>query len=88
MLFRFSKRGLFIFLLLKSYYTCLSILLATLNYRARGTFGPSTLNYSLNQNALKHGRRTFVCSAMGELVCRGQLWARAALRQLRSYKVG
>ena len=29
-------------------YTCLSILLATLNYRARATFGPSTLNYSLN----------------------------------------
>ena len=29
-------------------YTCLSILLATFNYRARATFGPSTLNYSLN----------------------------------------
>ena len=25
---------------------------------------------------------------MGELVCSGQLWARAALKQLRSYKVG
>ena len=29
-------------------YTCLSILLATFNYRACGTFGPSMLNYSLN----------------------------------------
>ena len=40
------------------------------------------------QSALKHGRRTFLYSAMGELVCSGQLWARAALKQLRSYKVG
>ena len=40
------------------------------------------------QRALKHGRHTFLYSAMGELVCSGQLWARAALRQLRSYKVG
>ena len=31
-----------------SNYPCLSILLATSNYRARGTFGPSMLNYSLN----------------------------------------
>ena len=29
-------------------YTWLSILLATFNYRARGTYGPSTLNYSVN----------------------------------------
>ena len=29
-------------------YTCLSIFLATFNYRARGTRGSSTLNYSLN----------------------------------------
>ena len=29
-------------------YACLSILLATFNYRARGTCGPNTLNYSLN----------------------------------------
>ena len=29
-------------------YACPSILLATFNYRARGTCGPSTLNYSLN----------------------------------------
>ena len=29
-------------------YTCLGILLATFNYRARGTCDPSTLNYSLN----------------------------------------
>ena len=33
----------------------------------------------------KHGRRcTFLYSAMRELVCNGQLWARAALSQLRS----
>ena len=31
--------------------TCLSILLATFNYRARGTCGPSTLNYPLNRAA-------------------------------------
>ena len=30
------------------WYTCLSILLGTFNYRAGATFGPSTLNYSLN----------------------------------------
>ena len=30
------------------------------------------------QSALKHGRSTFLFSTMGELVCRGQLWARAA----------
>ena len=30
------------------WYTCLTILLATFNYRARGTCGPRTLNYSLN----------------------------------------
>ena len=35
-----------------------------------------------DQSALKHGRRTFLNSAMGELVCIRQLWARAALRQL------
>ena len=29
-------------------YACLSILLATFNCRARGKFGPSTLNYLLN----------------------------------------
>ena len=29
-------------------YTCLSILMASFNYRARATFDPSTLNYSLN----------------------------------------
>ena len=40
-----------------------------------------------NQSALKHGRRTFLYSEMGELVCSGQLWARAALKQLHSYKV-
>ena len=28
-------------------YTCLSIFLATFNYRGRATFGPSTLNCSL-----------------------------------------
>ena len=32
-------------------YTCLSILLATFNYRARGTCGPNTFNYSLNEAA-------------------------------------
>ena len=31
---------------------------------------------------------TFPYSAMGELVGNGQLWTRAALRRLRSYKVG
>ena len=35
-------------LLLQMSYTCLSILLVTSNYRARGTCGPSTLNYSSN----------------------------------------
>ena len=49
---------------------------------------PIILTESLVQSALKHGRRTFLYSAMGELVCREQLWARAALRQLRSDKVG
>ena len=34
-----------------------------------------------DQSALKHGRRTFLYSTMGELVCSGQLWARAAMRQ-------
>ena len=43
----------------------------------------------LYQSALKHGRRTFLYSAMGELVvCSGQFWARAALKQLPSQKVG
>ena len=37
-------------------------------------------NYAY-QSALKHGRRTFQYSAMGELVCSGQLWARVALIQ-------
>ena len=32
-------------------YTCLGILLATFNYRARRKFGLSTLNYSLNEAA-------------------------------------
>ena len=32
-------------------YTCLSILLAIFNYRARGTCGPNTLNYPLNGEA-------------------------------------
>ena len=40
----------------------------------------------VNHSALKHKRRTFLYSTMGELVCSGQLWARTALRQLlRSY---
>ena len=43
---------------------------------------------NFNQSAFKHGRRTFLDSAMGELVCSGQLWARAALKQLPSDKVG
>ena len=42
----------------------------------------------LNQSASKHGQRTFLYSAMRELVCNGELLARAALKQLRSYKVG
>ena len=42
--------------------------------------------YSI-QSASKHGQCTFLCSAMGELVCNGQLWGRAALGQLCSYKV-
>ena len=33
-----------------------------------------------DQSALKHGRSTFQNSAMGELACSGQLWARAALK--------
>ena len=36
----------------------------------------------------RHGYRTYQNSTMRELVCNGQLWARAALRQLRSYTVG
>ena len=43
---------------------------------------------ALYQSALKHGRRTFLYSAIGEQVCSGQLWERAALKQLGSYKVG
>ena len=31
------------------------------------------------QSASKHGRRTFLYNAIRELVCNGQLWARAAL---------
>ena len=34
----------------------------------------------LDQSALKYGRRTFLFSAMRELVCNGQLWARAVLK--------
>ena len=41
-----------------------------------------------HQSALKHGWHTFLYSAMGELVCSGQLWASAALKQLPSYKIG
>ena len=41
-----------------------------------------------DQSALKHSRSTFLYSAMRELVCSGQLWARGAQKQLRSYKVG
>ena len=37
-----------------------------------------------HQSASKHRWRTFLYSAMREMVCSGQLWARAALRQLRS----
>ena len=44
--------------------------------------------HGFNQSALKHGRRTFLYSAIRELVRSGQLWAKAALRQLRSFKVG
>ena len=36
-----------------------------------------------NQSSLKQGLCTFLYSAMGELVCSRQLWARAALRQLQ-----
>ena len=36
------------------------------------------------QSVSKHGRRTFLYSAMRELVCNGQLWAIVVLRQLRS----
>ena len=36
----------------------------------------------------KHGRSTFLCGTLRELVCNGQLWASAVLRQLHSYKVG
>ena len=42
----------------------------------------------VNMSASKHGRRSFLYSAMTELVCNGQLWATAVPRQLRSYKVG
>ena len=41
----------------------------------------------LSQNALKHEQHTFLYRVMGELVSSGQLRARAALRQLGSYKV-
>ena len=43
--------------------------------------------FLFHQSASKHGRRTFLYSPLIELVCNGQLWARAALRQLRSYNV-
>ena len=38
-----------------------------------------TKSSQLDQSALKYGRRTFLESAMGELVCSGQLWARGPL---------
>ena len=40
-----------------------------------------------NQSTSKHGLRTFLYDTMRELVCNGQLWARAAVRQLRSHNV-
>ena len=40
------------------------------------------------QSPSKHGPHTFLYSAMRELVCNGQLWARAILKKLPSYKVG
>ena len=46
---------------------------------ARGGCWCLELTDALCQSALKHGQRTFLYSAMGELVCSGQLWARAAL---------
>ena len=48
----------------------------------------SGYSHSYHQSASKHSKRTFLYSPMRELVCNGQLWARAALRQLPSYKVG
>ena len=39
------------------------------------------------QSASKHGRLTLLYSAMRELTCNGQLWATAAVRQLRSHNV-
>ena len=44
--------------------------------------GPSDVQLTLEQSASKHGRRTFPYSAMRELVCNRQPWARAAMRQL------
>ena len=38
----------------------------------------------LKQSASKHGRRTFLCSAMRELVCDGQLWTRGSFAVTRS----
>ena len=38
------------------------------------------------QSPLKRGRRTFLYSAMGELVCSGQLWARAERAKFQSEK--
>ena len=37
------------------------------------------------QSSSKHGRCTFLYSAMRELVCNEQLWARSALRQHRRF---
>ena len=46
----------------------------------------SLVSVRLPQSASKHGWRTFLCSPMRELVCKGQLWARVTRRQLRSYQ--
>ena len=40
-----------------------------------------------HQSASKHGRHTFIYSEMRELVWNEQLWATAAVRQLRSHNV-
>ena len=68
--------------------TCIKITLTYARKRAKEGRRVNALFGEIDQSALKHGRRTFLKSAMGELVRSGKLWASATLRQLRSYKVG
>ena len=64
-----------------------SYLLGRKKYYSLNRASSETAEVRYGQSSSKHGRCTFLYSAMRELVCNGQLWAGAALRQLRSHKV-